>query len=1312
MTVLQLALPRMTLVLFLLAAGFGRNAFPEEDQSGDGWEVLLADDCEAPGLGEPIRASVGTWTGNGGDMLGATVTSGDPAGATRDKNKQWARLDRAQQGRTEGHFGAGDLAVRGGKLHVSLWMYVVRNDVAASPSSSVVELGIGNTLGGRVHLAAGTLGGNNVRSNDADQVRVDREVDFKDQTWQRWQIWVDIDQGTYEYAIDGTKSGPLRLGNNDDGSSNIGLIEIEPGTALDDNRRDAVVYLDDVRVQYQGGPLKIASGKQLFLGPWSEDGRDEFLVESMQNVQMTMNPAHVTGERLVRQDKPWEGNGLLDMRQFVMKDGDLFRMYYAALPYHFFPDNPDDPTIKEQYGAIWKRPFQRILCYAESHDGIHWQKPNLGLCQWRGSRQNNILFPNDDFPYAFSELEGASVFLDPVAKNPDEKYKMFAKMTPVHGKITAGQAGDIPITSEQGLPKAQYAFGSPDGIRWHLLSPRKVNPGKNDTQFSVFWDEEAEKYVQYTRVIHGDPGDKAYYKRLYGGKAARGIVLKVGRATSDNFLDWGPESVVIAPDHIDRANSPDGLNRLDYYGGNVSKYREAPGAYIALPNAYYHWKFDMQRKWWRGLHVQLPSTLDVQLLTSRDGVNWYKPPGRRPFIGLGPQGTFWSSTIWPDGNAIRVGDELWFYFAGLDVSHKEQSLLKSQGARGRAVLRLDGFISADAAYTGGELITRPLLFSGDHLQLNVDTSAGGIFRVEILDLHGQPIEGFTLDDADEINGNYVRVRASWQGSEEVGALAGTPVKLRFVMRDTKLYSFQFLKGLSGKSAATSRPGLPRILFNTDGGAAAFYKFHPGTIAKGLHELVDDLADTQVDVFIACINHSDDQFYYPTQVAEYFGQYHDGNFLAREESFKQAADNIRALVESGQDPMKIWGNHARRKGMKFWASMRMNDVHKDHADIWPSLRSRWEKQNNVRIGDDLPDHYKDARLTYSWAMDYGLQQVRDHKFSIVEEVCQNYGVDGFELDFQRAHYFFRHGQRDQVMPLLTRLVHRIRGRLDEIGRAQGHPIVLAVRVPPSLAKCTMAGLDVAGWIQQGLVDVVIPMDAGYLDMNAEVADFVALAEGTDCKIYAGLELNVRDYTEDGKATGEMLRAAASGYYQEGATGIYLFNYDAHSPRLPFFPEHKQPLRELGDRQLLADKDKHYVVTRDMRGQTAEETWPPMHKIGGEMQLPATLADGRTREFYFSVGDALQSARQRGALKSLQLRIGFKPLNPGHEISVRVNDQVAGGMTVSGNTLEIQDPPVEQGKNRLTVSQQNPAGDTIRVTRIELLTKYNRVNAASQ
>jgi hypothetical protein len=183
----------------------------------------------------------------------------------------------------------------------------------------------------------------------------------------------------------------------------------------------------------------------------------------------------------------------------------------------------------------------------------------------------------------------------------------------------------------------------------------------------------------------------------------------------------------------------------------------------------------------------------VQLVTSRDGIHWNRSPQRRPFIALGPEGTFWSHQIYPGSDAIRVGDELWFYFAGLNVNHKEQSLRESNGARGRAVLRLDGFISADAAYTGGELTTKPLVFSGDRLQLNVDTGAGGTTKVEIQEPSGRPIAGFTESDADEINGNYIRVLASWNGSTDAGSLAGQPVRLRFLMRDAKLYSLQFIR---------------------------------------------------------------------------------------------------------------------------------------------------------------------------------------------------------------------------------------------------------------------------------------------------------------------------------------------------------------------------------------------------------------------------------------------------------------------------------------------------------------------------------------
>ena len=115
-----------------------------------------------------------------------------------------------------------------------------------------------------------------------------------------------------------------------------------------------------------------------------------------------------------------------------------------------------------------------------------------------------------------------------------------------------------------------------------------------------------------------------------------------------------------------------------------------------------------------------------------------------------------------------------------------------RGAYFRARLRLDGFISADASYAGGELVTNPLRFSGDQLVLNADTSAGGAIRVEIQDEHGEPLEGYSLNQADEMNGNAVRLVVTWDGRTDVGKLANRVVCLRFLMNNCKLYSYQFV----------------------------------------------------------------------------------------------------------------------------------------------------------------------------------------------------------------------------------------------------------------------------------------------------------------------------------------------------------------------------------------------------------------------------------------------------------------------------------------------------------------------------------------
>jgi hypothetical protein len=109
----------------------------------------------------------------------------------------------------------------------------------------------------------------------------------------------------------------------------------------------------------------------------------------------------------------------------------------------------------------------------------------------------------------------------------------------------------------------------------------------------------------------------------------------------------------------------------------------------------------------------------------------------------------------------------------------------------RGSLRLDGFASVSAPFAGGEMVTKPLVFTGGPLVLNYSTSAAGSIRVEIQDAAGTPIPGFTLADFPERYGDEIEGVLGWTGGADVRALAGKPVRLRFVLKDADVYAFQF-----------------------------------------------------------------------------------------------------------------------------------------------------------------------------------------------------------------------------------------------------------------------------------------------------------------------------------------------------------------------------------------------------------------------------------------------------------------------------------------------------------------------------------------
>lgn len=459
----------------------------------------------------------------------------------------------------------------------------------------------------------------------------------------------------------------------------------------------------------------VGSKKQLFI--------DEFLIGSKSGVTLSLNPPVKTGERSLIAEHPWEE---LELGwATVLEDNGTYKMWYEC-----------DSVGVVNRAAIGESPEEggRVanLCYAISRDGIRWQKPRLGIIDFRGSKQNNLVVTNFF----------GTVFLDS-RETDGNRFKLAGVRRPIRGL---------------------EILASRDGLKWHSLKDQPVlSNGHFDTQNQIFWDHDIGKYVSFVR-------------RWVGYSASRSPLCcrKVGRSETNDLSKWPEPAIVYGHDELDPAES-------DPYNASVVKYPPAASVYLMFPSAYFHYP-----------NKKNLGPLDIQLATSRDGINWNRV-NREPYVRLGIDGSFDDGSIYMTVGMLEKGNEIWMYYIAYDFLHGDLDLKRTRkaGVISRLVQRLDGFISADAAYNGGELTTIPIIFEGSQLSLNLDTGALGETQVEILDQKGQVIPGFSAGKCDVINGNYTSRTVSWKGKSDLGQLAGKAVKLRFVMRSTKLYAFQF-----------------------------------------------------------------------------------------------------------------------------------------------------------------------------------------------------------------------------------------------------------------------------------------------------------------------------------------------------------------------------------------------------------------------------------------------------------------------------------------------------------------------------------------
>jgi hypothetical protein len=127
---------------------------------------------------------------------------------------------------------------------------------------------------------------------------------------------------------------------------------------------------------------------------------------------------------------------------------------------------------------------------------------------------------------------------------------------------------------------------------------------------------------------------------------------------------------------------------------------------------------------------------------------------------------------------------------------------------GLATLRRDGFASMNASSDAGTLTTRPIRFSGKHLFVNVDAPDGEL-RVELLDAQGQIIEPFTQTNCTPLVTDTTLAEVRWKGADDLSAVSGKTIRLRFHLRNGSLYSFWIsanATGASGGYVAAGGPG--------------------------------------------------------------------------------------------------------------------------------------------------------------------------------------------------------------------------------------------------------------------------------------------------------------------------------------------------------------------------------------------------------------------------------------------------------------------------------------------------------------------------
>jgi len=480
--------------------------------------------------------------------------------------------------------------------------------------------------------------------------------------------------------------------------------------------------------------LSFATAEVIDIGSRRELFVDRLLVDDLKGASLRLHHPQSAGVA-IKFDQPWEGRFSAYITVIHNDEAGKYQMYYRGNA-GFKDGTPGEVT-----------------CYAESQDGATWVKPNLGLHELHGSKNNNVMLA-DLAPYTHN----FAPFIDKRPGVPkEERYKALAGLAGKHGGLSA--------------------FVSADGLHWKKMREEAViTKGAFDSQNVSFWSEAEQCYVAYFRVFV--PG--ALPPVAPGKKPPN--VRWVSRATSKDFLTWSDATQMTSDQPL----------ADEIYVSQTNPYFNAPHLYVSTAARFMHKKAVLDDEAKQKLADDMKAYVSLAqdcseavLMTSRAGTTGFNRTFLEGFVRPGHDFRNWTSrTNYPACGVVRTGE-------GEMSLYVERHYGQTSAQLERLALRVDGFASLHADHGGGEALSKPLKFTGKALHLNLATGASGSVAVEIQDAAGKPLPGFALADCQPITYDSIDKVMTWKQGGDVSALAGKAVRLRWVLKDADVFSFRF-----------------------------------------------------------------------------------------------------------------------------------------------------------------------------------------------------------------------------------------------------------------------------------------------------------------------------------------------------------------------------------------------------------------------------------------------------------------------------------------------------------------------------------------